>query len=54
MSANDLTCELPILLQRDLPTTICAGSRLFAIMSATLGIEGGFKANVLLELAATF
>jgi hypothetical protein len=42
------------LLQRHLPTTICAGSILFDIMSATLGIEGGFKANALLESVNTF
>lgn len=43
--------DIVLLLQRVLPITICAGSRLFAIMSATLGIEGGFRANVLQESA---
>jgi hypothetical protein len=41
------------LLQRHLPITMCAGSILFDIMSATLGIEGGFKANALLESVNT-
>jgi len=38
----------------DRPTTICAGSKVCSVISATLGIEGGFKANVLLLSIVVF
>jgi hypothetical protein len=52
--AEHVARVLIISLQGDRPTTICAGSKVFSVISATLGMEGGFKANVLLLSIAVF